>query len=118
MAGRVYGFQFYIIQFNAITIVKAFVRVGCAGKFAYIKRSSCSLVYLQVRAYKISMRMGFNYANNISLVQSGKIVIRLRIAAGVDNYHFPGAYYRIRCMGKALIVKLIDDHKNRDKGIG
>ena len=88
MAGCINGFQLYIGQFNNIAIVKSFVRVVGAGKFAYINGGAGFLMYLQVRAYKIGMRVGFYNAHNVGFVLSGKIIIRLRITAGIDHDHF------------------------------
>jgi hypothetical protein len=57
------------------------------------------------------MRVRFYHAHNISLVQGGEIIIKLRVAARIDDDHFARPDNRVRGMSQTLIVKLIDDHK-------
>jgi len=93
-----------------IAIIKTFMRIGGPRQFTGINYRACCLMNFQVRAYKIGMRMGFNYACYVGFIKRGKIIIGPGVAGGVDNHHFSHPYYGIRSMGQTLIVKLMNDH--------
>ncbi len=80
------------------------------SKLAYINNRPSSLVYLEVRAHKIGMGMGLDNAGDVCIVQSGKIIVRLRVAGRINNNHPVAANNGVRSMRQSLIVKLMNYH--------
>jgi hypothetical protein len=111
VAGGVEGVQLDGAELEAVAVVEVFVGVGNLGQLAAINSGIGFARYFEVAAHKIGVRVGFNHRYDFGIVLVGKIVVRLGVAAGVDNGHLAAGAHRIRCVGQAFIIKLLNLHR-------
>jgi hypothetical protein len=64
------------------------VFISGAEQFAGVNSSFFADGNFQVAAYKIGVRVRFDYGYNAGIVQGGKFVIRLRIAGRIYQGNF------------------------------
>jgi hypothetical protein len=111
VAGGVESVQLDGTEFDTVAVVEVFVGVGDLRQLAAINSGVGFARYFEVAAYKIGVRVGFNHRDDFSVVLVGKIVVRLRVAAGVDNGHLAAGAHRVRRVGQAFIIKLLNLHR-------
>ena len=119
VAGRVDGVQLVAAQLEAVAVVEVFVRVFGPHQLAAIDGGLSFLRNFQVRRHEIGVRVRLNHGDDAGVVLVGKIVVLLRVAAGVDDGHLAAAAHGVAGVGQALVVKLLDLHgRGRATGEG